>query len=76
MDLIIMLGFMFYHVGEKTYYTNYGINFFLYVMSGHKFRTDLRNLCGKKKGNGPMGALSGNTVSTITTDPHLYEYFM
>ena len=31
-------------LGEKTLYTNHGINFFLYVMSGQKFRTDLRNL--------------------------------
>ena len=25
---------LFYQIGEKTYYTNHGINFFLYVMSG------------------------------------------
>ena len=31
-------------LGEKTLYTNHGINFFLYVMSGQKFRTDLRYL--------------------------------
>ena len=35
---------LFYQVGEKTYYTNHGINFFLYVCSGHKFRNDLKNL--------------------------------
>ena len=35
---------LFYNVGEKVYYTNNGINFFLYVMSGHKFRTDLVKL--------------------------------
>ena len=28
-------------IAQKTYYTNYGINFYLYVMSGQKFRTDL-----------------------------------
>ena len=32
---------LFYNIGHKTYNTNYGINFFLYVMSGQKFRTDL-----------------------------------
>ena len=36
--------YLFYQVGEKTYCTNHGINFFLYVMSGQKFRNDLVNL--------------------------------
>ena len=40
---------LFYQVGEKAYYTNHGINFFLYVISGQKFRTDLRNLFMEKK---------------------------
>ena len=41
---------LFYQIGEKTFYTNHGINFFLYVMSGQKFRIDLKNLliCSKK----------------------------
>ena len=33
--------YLVYNIGQKTYYTNYGINFFLYVLSGHKFRSDL-----------------------------------
>ena len=40
---------LFYQVGEKAYYTNHGINFFLYVISGQKFRTDLKNLFVSKK---------------------------
>ena len=36
--------YLFYNIGEKTYYTNSGINFFFYVMSGQKFRTDFMNL--------------------------------
>ena len=36
--------FLFHNVAQKTFYTNYGINFFLYVISGQKFRTDLFNL--------------------------------
>ena len=32
---------LLFHIAQKTYYTNYGINFYLYVMSGQKFRTDL-----------------------------------
>ena len=35
---------LFYQIGDKTYYTNHGVNFFLYVMSGKKFRTDLKGL--------------------------------
>ena len=36
--------FFLYQIGEKSYYTNYAINFFLYVISGQKFRTDLMKL--------------------------------
>ena len=35
---------LFYHVGQKTHFTNHGINFFLYVISGSKFREDLVRL--------------------------------
>ena len=41
-------SFAFYHlfvnVAHKTYYTNYGMNFYLYVISGTKFRADLIQL--------------------------------
>ena len=40
---------LFMSIGEKTFYTNFGINFYLYVISGSKFRSDLlklfQNLC-------------------------------
>ena len=36
--------FLFYNVGHKLQNTNHGINFFLYVISGHKFRADLVKL--------------------------------
>ena len=35
---------LFYQFVTKANYTNHAINFFLYVMSGQKFRTDLKNL--------------------------------
>ena len=35
---------LFYNTAHKMYYTNYGINFFLYVISGRKFRSDLVRL--------------------------------
>ena len=31
-------------IARNLYFTNYGINFFLYVISGRKFRSDLRRL--------------------------------
>ena len=42
----------FVEIASKAYYTNYGINFFFYVMSGQKFRADLVRLvtcCVKRK---------------------------
>ena len=36
--------YLFYNVSQKALYTNHGINFFLYIISGNKFRTDLINL--------------------------------
>ena len=35
---------LFFHVSEKLFYTSHGINFFLYVLSGQKFRADLVKL--------------------------------
>ena len=36
--------YLFYSVAQKAYYTNFGINFYLYVISGQKFRSDLVKL--------------------------------
>ena len=40
---------LLYQIGEKTLYSNHGVNFFLYVISGQKFRADLKNLFISKK---------------------------
>ena len=58
--------FLVYQVGEKSYYTNYAVNFFLYVISGQKFRTDLMKLFlySKKK------ARTVSSTSKITTLSH------
>ena len=41
-------GFVLFHsVGQKVDYTDYGINFYLYIISGQKFRTDLVNFFKK-----------------------------
>ena len=34
-------------IGSRSYYTNFGINFYLYVISGQKFRRDLKELTSK-----------------------------
>ena len=47
--------YLFYNVAEKLHYTNHGINFFFYVTSGQKFRTDLITLLRCKKKKGPNG---------------------
>ena len=36
--------YLFYNTAHKMQVTNHGINFFLYVISGKKFRTDLKKL--------------------------------
>ena len=59
----------FYSVTQKMYYTNYGINFYLYVLSGHKFRTDLKNLFWRKNSNPNDGSsnLPDNQSNLSTT---------
>ena len=54
--------YLFYQIGEKTYYTNHGINFFLYVISGQKFRQDLVNLFKHKKEK-PSGELTSGATA-------------
>ena len=51
--------YFFYHFGSKLYYTNNGINFYLYVISGQKFRSDLVNLFRCKKNHVNETFLSG-----------------
>ena len=41
-------NYLIFNIGHKTYYTNYGINFFLYVISGQKFRSDLTTIFRRK----------------------------
>ena len=55
---------LFYSVGQKTYYTNYAINFFLYVISGKKFRDDLVQLFrwGKSTTNVSSSGLSESST--------------
>ena len=47
--------YLFYNIAHK-HTTNHGINFFLYVISGRKFRTDLLSLFVKKQQTGESGS--------------------
>ena len=40
---------LFYTVSQKTWFTNNAINFFLYILSGTKFRNDFLRLFGYKR---------------------------
>ena len=62
---------LFYIVSQKTWYTNNAINFFLYILSGTKFRNDFLHLfnCNKKKKdtvNNSDGSGVGTVISHIT----------
>ena len=41
--------YLFYNVAQKMQFTNHGINFFLYVISGQKFRKDLMKFVSNNK---------------------------
>ncbi len=55
---------IFFGLAQKLFFTNNGINFFLYILSGTKFRNDFRQLicCGNT--GKTKEVVSGNTVST------------
>ena len=47
---MIYAGYILFHsVAQKLHYTNFGINFFLYIISGKKFRADLLKLFVREK---------------------------
>ena len=61
--------YLFYNFAHKLFYTNYGINFFFYVISGKKFRTDLKNLFVRKKTHtGDISADSSNKFSNVESE--------
>ena len=57
---------LFINASRQAYFTNYGINFYLYVLSGKKFRTDLVNLFKCCPGISPSGSTSLNSSQTAT----------
>ena len=60
---------LFFQIAHKTLYTNSGINFFFYVISGNKFRTDLLKLfrCPREQRNEkPTNASMETNVSFVS----------
>ena len=56
----------FYHVSHKLYFTNNGINFFLYCISGQKFRDDLKELlCDSNLGHKISKDTNATEISSI-----------
>ena len=52
---------LFSNIAQKLHFTNHGINFFFYVISGQKFRTDLAKLFKIKAGNLTSNLLPSST---------------
>ena len=57
---------LFYHVSHKLYNTNNGINFFLYCISGQKFRNDLKEILHCGGANKPNWTIKYSGDSSIT----------
>ena len=62
--------YLYFQCAAKLHYTNAGVNFFLYVMSGQKFRRDLVRLitCRRDKQNTlqPSVSTEMHTVSSVS----------
>ena len=64
---------LIYHVTHKLYHSNSGINFFLYCISGRKFRNDLKEiLCSGGRAGFPSvtredKSTSGSNVTNFST---------
>ena len=67
---------------HKMYYTNNAINFFLYVISGQKFRNDLINLfkCNYGKHSKPketsLSIFSGNKTNVSIVEMASIEHML
>ena len=64
---------LFNHMAGHAHLTNYGINFFLYVISGRKFRSDLLHLC--KCGRIKESEVPSSNQSNITKDTSAWILF-
>ena len=58
--------YLFYHIGQKAFYTSNGINFFLYVASGKKFRGDLLTLFRKRRNVENSNSSESSKITTVS----------
>ena len=71
---LIYSGFiLFSSTAQKLVYTNHGINFFLYVISGQKFRTDLKRLFRLKRNVSNVKEDSQTNVTDVKSNISLIE---
>ena len=66
----------FYHLSYTLYITNNGVNFFLYCISGQKFRNDLKELlsCGRRAGECNNTSRSIGKIMIITESQSSFLY--
>ena len=67
--------YLFYSAAQKLHFTNHGINFFLYVMSGQKFRTDLKRLFNTRKKLDQSSQSTTNTSQGWLLEPTCFYSF-
>ena len=66
--------YLFNHIIQKMYFTNNAINFFLYVISGHKFRNDLLGLFRKDQAqSNTRRKIPDTTVSVIESQKNVWS---
>ena len=58
---------LFYYLSTRLYFTNSGINFFLYCISGRKFRGDLKELLSFGRNCTSKRTIKDNSSSTMTS---------
>ena len=58
---------LFFNIGEKCYLLSHGINFYLYVISGQKFRNDLKRLFCPKTTAGNNSSVVQSVITTSTS---------
>ena len=56
---------LFFHVTHKLYHSNNGINFFLYCISGRKFRNDLKEIFCPTRSSVPSSS-TNDSISEMT----------
>lgn len=67
--------YLFYSAAQKLWYVNHGINFFLYILSGTKFRNDFKGIFGCEttslnptNTSGFHGGSSNSVVIAVSND--------